>query len=67
MSQQYGDNFIPVIPVDYKEHSDTHPFCFDATCDCHDDPTFIAPLHTAYQDGLLTADEATNIVKGRGI
>ena len=29
MMHHYGDNFIPVIPVDSKEHTDEHPFCLD--------------------------------------
>jgi len=60
----YGDNFIPVVPVDTAIHTPEHPFCEDASCPCHDDPDAIAMVNEAYQDGLITADHASDIVKG---
>lgn len=65
--QPFGDNFIPVIPTDYPLHTDTYPFCVDPSCSCHDDPLLIAPIHQAYLNGELTAQEATNIVMGKHI
>jgi hypothetical protein len=65
--QAYGDNFIPVIPVDYKEHTARDPFCWNETCPCHEDEDAIAAVNQAVQDGLMTPDEATDFVKGRGL
>ncbi len=64
---QAGDDrtLVPVIPVDYIEHSKEHPFCFDPSCPCHEDMNNIAPVNAAYQEGLVTSDEASNIAKGR--
>ncbi|GAC1357885.1 MAG: hypothetical protein PVS3B3_36200 [Ktedonobacteraceae bacterium] len=62
----YGDNFIPVIPTDAKEHTDEHPFCVaNPNCPCHEDLELIAPVHKAVNDGLMTPDEATDYVMGR--
>lgn len=65
--QSYGDNFIPVIPVDYREHTDEKPFCWSETCPCHENNEAIAAVNYAVQEGLMTPDEATDFVKGRGI
>jgi hypothetical protein len=60
------DNFAYVIPVeDELEHTDLYPFCFDRTCDCHEDEEAIAAIYQAVQDGLITPDEATDFVLGR--
>ena len=64
--QPYGDNFIPVITSD-GIHTADNPFCWDDTCPCHDDQDAIALVNTAYQDGLVSADDATRIVHGRTI
>ena len=61
---------IPVIPVEngYLLHSEDHPFCgIDPSCPCHEDPDRIAEVNLCVQEGLLTADEATNTVLGRTI
>lgn len=40
--QGYGDNFIPVIPLeDVLLHTSTRPFCLDSTCPCHEDQELI--------------------------
>jgi len=62
-----GDNFIPVIPVDYTLHKETKPFCYEQTCSCHEDVASIAEVNQAVQEGLLTRDEATAIVQGKTI
>jgi hypothetical protein len=60
------DNFIPVVSVDGElEHTDLYPFCPDITCDCHEDDEAIAAVYQAVQDGLITAEEATDFVLGR--
>jgi hypothetical protein len=54
---------VPVIPVDYQYHTDAHPECFDPDCDCHQER--IADLMQAYQDGLVSAEDATRIAQGK--
>jgi hypothetical protein len=63
--EPYADNFIPVVPVDHIEHTEENPFCYDATCDCHEDDEAIAAVYQAVQDGLITPEEATDFVLGR--
>ena len=59
-------NFAYVIPVeDELEHTDCYPFCPDQTCYCHEDDEAIAAVYQAVQDGLITAEEATDFVLGR--
>ena len=45
-------------------HTDGNPFCYDATCGCHEDPLLIAQVAQFVEDGLLTPAEATNFVAG---
>jgi hypothetical protein len=60
------DNFAYVIPIeDELEHTTDNPFCYDATCPCHEDDEAIAAVYQAVQDGLLTPEEATDFVLGR--
>ena len=64
----YGDNFIPVIPVEddsCTSHSDKHPFCWDETCMCHEDQELLTRVNEAVDNGLLTADEATTLIQGK--
>lgn len=63
--RHFGDNFIPVIPVDYKEHTPEHPFCWNEDCPCHEDRDAIAAVNQAVQDGLMTPKEATDYVRGK--
>lgn len=55
-------NPIP-IPVDFILHDEAHPFCDDATCDCHDEEQednkalFLESIEQPIQDGLLTEHE----------
>jgi hypothetical protein len=65
--EPYDDNFIPIIPTDYHEHTDENPFCWNETCPCHEDEDAIATINDAVQNGLMTPEEATDFVKGRGI
>ncbi len=65
--EPFADNFIPVVPVDHIEHTKEHPFCFDGSCACHEDAEAIAKVNQALQDGLITSEEATDFVKGKGI
>jgi hypothetical protein len=65
--EPYADNFIPVIPVDYEEHTTENPFCWNETCPCHEDQEAITQIAQHVNDGLMTPDEATDFVGGRGI
>lgn len=65
LPQHYGDNFIPVIPVDNVDHTQERPFCLlNPSCPCHEDPENISKVNGHVQDGLLTPQEATRTVKG---
>lgn len=59
------DNFTYVVPVDYSEHTANSPFCFDSSCACHEDDEAIAAVNQAVQDGLITPEEATDLVLGK--
>ena len=61
------DNVIPVIPVDYKEHVPEKPFCWDATCPDKEDQDAIDVVAQWITDGLMTLDEASDFVRGRGV
>jgi hypothetical protein len=66
--QAFGDNFIPVIPTeDELLHTTENPFCWDSSCDCHEDSDSIAIVAQHVQDGLFTPQEATNFVNGKTI
>lgn len=62
-----ADNFSFVVPVDYCLHIPEKPFCYDEGCSCHEDDVLITEVSLHVQDGLLTPDEATDFVNGRGI
>lgn len=63
--QQYGDNFIPIIPTNSIVHTDKNPHCGDTECPCYD--ALKASLHQYYMDGLVSADDATRILEGKTI
>jgi hypothetical protein len=66
--QQYGDNFIPVIPtLDPIIHTPDRPFCYDPTCPDKEDQALIGELANAYQDGLVSADDAGLIHQGKTV
>jgi len=59
---------IPVIPMeDPLVHTAAHPFCTDPKCPYHEEQAFILPVYDQYQEGLLTEQEATNIVNGKTV
>lgn len=64
---EYGDNFIPVILVDYLEHTIERPFCWDRTCPCHQDREALEQVNQDHRNGLCTLTEALRIVKGEQI
>ena len=61
------DNFAYIVPVDYVLHTPQKPFCYDATCPCHEDDLLIEEIYLHVQGGLMTPDEATDFVRGKGI
>lgn len=63
----YGDNFIPVVPVDCELHTPEKGFCYNPSCECHEDEVLIFEVSLHVTDGLMTPDEATDFVNGRGI
>ncbi len=65
--QHYADNFIPVIPDPQPLHTPEHPFCGDPTCPCYGDNDNIAAINDAINDGIITADDATRIIKGKTV
>jgi hypothetical protein len=63
--ESYADNSIPIVPCDQIGHVDDTPFCWNQACDCHGDDEAIAAIYQAVQDGLLTPEEATDLVLGK--
>ena len=62
--ESFADNFVPVISSDVV-HDETYPFCFDPMCPCHEDKEAIAKVNKAVEGGLITPDEATELVSGK--
>ncbi len=63
----WSDNLLPVIPVDYLEHTEGRPFCTDESCECREDQDAINDLHQQYQDGLASRDDVDRIYHGRTV
>lgn len=63
----WADNFIPVIPVDYLEHTTDQPFCWDDGCPCREDQDAINELNQQFQDGLVSAEDVECIYQGRTV
>jgi hypothetical protein len=64
---QPPDNFTYLIFVDHLLHSDEKPFCYGPTCECHEDELAIFQVSLFVADGLMTPQEATAFVEGKGI
>ncbi len=65
--QSFGDNFIPVIPIEQLEHTLEKPFCWNDSCPCHGDQENITTVAQQVEDGLFAPHEATDFVAGKGI
>ncbi len=63
----YGDNFVLVVPDEHPLHTPEQPFCGDPTCLCYEDQQNISELTQAIKDGLITSDDATQIIKGKTV
>lgn len=62
-----GDNFIPVILVDFKEHTCERPFCnqtLHPDCPCREDQTAIQEVNNFIREGLMTVEEAQRAWQG---
>ncbi len=57
-----------VIPMeDDILHTQSHPFCSDPSCPCHDDQELLSDVAHAVEQGLLTPAEATRFVEGKAL
>jgi hypothetical protein len=59
-----------VIPMeDDLIHTADHPFCSidPPTCPCHEDHELIAEVAMQVEQGLLTSDEATQVIAGKTV
>ena len=55
-----------VLMEDPIIHTDDHPFCsIDPTCPCHEDQELISEVAVAVEQGLLTPEEATQLIAGK--
>jgi hypothetical protein len=62
----YGDNFIPVIPLeDEMLHTQASPFCADPSCLCHEDQELLTIVSEQVTNGLFTPEEAIRFVEGK--
>jgi hypothetical protein len=64
---QAPDNFTYLVSVDYVLHTPEKPFCYDLSCSCHEDELLVFEVSLHVADGLLTPEEATDFVRGKGI
>jgi len=64
---QIDDNFIPIILVDFKEHTSERPFCnqtLNPDCPCREDQIAIQEVNNFIRDGLMTVEEAQRAWRG---
>ncbi len=67
MAHQQEQTPLVITMEDDILHTQSHPFCSDPTCPCKEDPELLAEVALAAENGLLTAEEATNLVKGKAV
>lgn len=63
----WSDDLIPVVPVDYLEHTEGRPFCPNESCDCREDQDAIQNLHWQYREGLVSREDVERIYHGRTV
>ena len=61
------DRPVPIPMEDELVHTDHDPLCSDPKCPCKEDAALLAEVALAVENGLLTAEEATNLVKGKAL
>jgi hypothetical protein len=60
--------YIDVTKLGDKQvHTDTHPFCANPLCECHENQELIAIVAVYVADGLLMESEATRLIEGKAI
>ncbi len=67
MSCQQVQTSIVIPMEDDILHTQSHPFCSDPTRPCKEDPALLAEVALAVENGLLTAEEASNLVEGKAL
>lgn len=67
--QAHLEDEFPVVLIEEDDESihSTTGFCVDPTCPCHEDPDLIGEVNQMYQEGLLTDQEAKDLVAGKTI
>ncbi len=58
---------IVILMEDDILHTQSHPFCSDPTCPCHEDQELLSDVAHAVEQGLLTPGEATRFVEGKAL
>lgn len=48
-------------------HTDECPFCYNMSCNCHENQEKIDALEQMRQDGLVSDQDCDNIFRGRTI
>jgi hypothetical protein len=56
-----------VIECDEIIHTEGHPFCSDPTCSCREDVDNLSLLVNLIKMGLLTTEEASQVMQGATI
>jgi hypothetical protein len=64
---QKTDHPIVILMEDDILHTQSHPFCSDPTCPCHEDAELLSDVARAVEQGLLTPAEATRFVEGKAV
>jgi len=67
MARQHEQTPIVIPMEDDILHTQSHPFCSDPSCPCHEDPELLANVAQAVEQGLLTPAEATRLVEGKAL
>jgi len=67
MARQQEQTPIVLPMEDDILHTQSHPFCSDLTCPCHEDAELLSDLAQAVDQGLLTPAEATRFVEGKAV
>lgn len=67
--QAHLEDEFPIVLIEEDDESihSTTGFCVDLACPCHEDPDLIREVNQMYQEGLLTDQEATDLVAGKTI
>jgi hypothetical protein len=68
MAKHHEQNPVVIPMEDDIIHTADHPFCStDPTCGCHEDPELLAEVAAQVGQGLLTHEEATQVIAGKTV